>query len=710
VEAPGARAGRLADRLQSLLEAQDMAGLGAFVAELEAGLEPPRTPARLAQVIGVGAAAGLGALRALADRRHFRAARRLRDGVVEEVAAAATAVLLVIEYVSDDDVVWLQRTLAARGRRSIVDGIRGCPLGLLHARSFETMTLLDVKQRAARATPAPRSRSLFIDCYLDRQPVEAAADVVVIPYREVSREYVAAHPGVDLLAVTAHGMSDLVHLNDDYLCGKSAYLGSDALSSGRLPSCMEDGGRCFFKPSGKALLARELSAAHVLVNSCGSLRFQVSDFDPLFNLGYAVLESRALSFLGTIRFKDGHGSEGLLYHHLLKHGFSLGEAACLVNLALFSRQLEAAPDVFFLVGDPDDTLADPEPRPPVQPLVEGINAIRLDGGFGIGRISSPELVRAFSRAELLIETGGPAPVQAAIAPATEADCLYVFLVSYEDLDQEVTLRVHRLAALASRLRLARRLIDENLGYSSGLTALYPERVRHGGKKNLDNRLINLAHLYKAAFTEPEAVSKLLSSWGKLEQEMDSTDAMIADWLLHRISSTFFRFGDQYQDIFLLEPGGERGTCEICGEEAAIRSLHHVLLYSMRRLQRICPRCGVIEDRPEGALSASIAFPPGMEKAARAPARLLIRNDSEDEYRGACLLAVRNGSQLQIRSTPAVQRIEAPAGQTVEASFNVELPGAIPIHRYTLQAAFISSTRVFLAARPFLVEAGPAGQG
>ena len=139
---PSAGVAALGRELIELLDRGDMDGVTAFCARLRerwhlAGCERP------AYVVGVGRSSGLGALRALADRRHFLAVAGCRDARVARLAELATSLYVVADPVADEDVGFLQQAAARRPQHRVLEGVLACPFGLLNTRTFEATTLVD---------------------------------------------------------------------------------------------------------------------------------------------------------------------------------------------------------------------------------------------------------------------------------------------------------------------------------------------------------------------------------------------------------------------------------------------------------------------------------------------------------------------------------------------------------------------------------------
>ena len=726
----GQRVAGLAAGLAALARDCDLAR----VPMLERGLRA-RRPAECrsgAWVVGVGAGAALGLARAVADGRAFLAVEDLDDERLTALGARARSVHVVAERLPLGNLAMLGRRLAALATHELLPGVPGCPVGYLTGRDAAAMTVLDAKQRLAGcsrpgrpapgapgsgvpvpgASRAPAGMDVVVDSTLSSGPgtpagsTGVAADLALVPYREVSGDTIRRHDAIRLLAITSHGMSDLIHLNDDYICGRSRYLELGSPPADRLPSCtMADGAYCFFKRDGTPVPAHALPAEHVFVNSCGSLRFGETDFDPLFAVWFSALDGRPRSFVGSTRWKDGHGLEGHLYRCLLRAGFPLGAAVALLNRALPAHQLESGGDVYALLGDPEDRLVEPHPAGPVPELGPGRNRARLDGGWARLTLGSPELARAAADQMLAVDAPAEAKLVATTLPARPGAAAQVLLHGPGHTTGGVEVRVRDLTEEHRRAQDAARAIQESLDPVLGMQGLYPDKIRQGGRKNLEGRLVHIARLWKARFTEPTVVPRLLKSLRSLDAELDQADAEIARWLHERIRTTSYRFSEHYQETFLLCDGPPVGRCYICGDELTHRLLRHVLRPEVSRSELICGRCGGIEDRPEDSLALEVHLAEIHRRGTRADVVVRLRNTSATAREGYCVAAVRRSGELGIEQTEPVRRVRVGPAEVAELPFPLLLGDAVPVHQYDLQAAFVSMTRIHLGRRSFWVSAG-----
>ena len=692
---PGAHAGELA-RLHAGRDLGRVTGLLAALREL-AG---PRPDATGQWIVGAGGGVALGLARAAAQGRPFLAVETLADPRIAALAEHAQSLYIVTDRADPDAMARLVREAGSRATAEPLPGVRACPVGFLHGRDFEAMTLLDAKQRRPVTGSGP---DVLLDSTVSAAPADAGDDLVTVPYRQADRDTIGRLEHIRLLAISSHGMSDQVHLNGDYLCGRSPYADVAGPLDPRLPSCtMAGGGFCYFKPDGRPLPAHRVRAEHVFVNSCGSLSFEETDFNPLFAIWYAALDGRARSFVGTIRWKDGHGLEALLYRNLLRSGRSLGEAVCLLNRALPGNQLEGG-DVYFLLGDPADRLVERQPSRRSARLRRGRNVVDLSGGLACTTATSPELVSAIGQAGLQVRAEIE-DLQVSTIPAG-GGAVHVLLFTGRRVGLDlgsVAVDVGDFRHEHATMLAVSDALEQTLAPVLGMHGLYPDQVRQGGRKNLEGRLLQLSRLYKARFTDPAAAGRLVRTTRTLLRELDRTDEHIARWLQERIRTTSYRFSEHYQDNFLLAGTDVGPGCYQCGRATTRRELRHILRPGIRRTEFICPRCGSIADTPDPAVSLLIDLPETVVRGEKATVSVRLDNRSGHERRGYCLAAVRRSATAGIEQTDAVHALTVPAGAGESVGFDLVVADGAPVHQYDLQAAFVSTTRIYLGRRAFWI--------
>lgn len=653
-----------------------------------------------AAIVGVAAAARLGLLRAAADGRPFSAVERLS----EVRAGTARSLYVAVAGLGADEPATVQQRVDAEARSEILPGVAGCPVGYLTGRDEPMMTLLDAKQRVARSAGDQeygKAVDVLVDCTLGAPPAGLAEGLAAVPYRATSRETLSGHERIALLAVTSHGMSDLVHLNDDYICGASRYVDVSP-ASGPLPSCRMPGGSCFFKPAGQPVPAHRLAADHIFVNSCGSLRFDHGDFDPLFAIWYAALEGRARSYVGALRWKDGHGLEALLYRHLLRRGVRLGDAVALVNRALVGSQIEGD-GVYVLLGDPQERLTGlvdaPLSHPDRAQDRPAGSSVRMDDGWAHAMVDSPALVDAFARGELLVRPRTD-DLHTSLIRTDDRARLHLFVYGYQGLRGQVGVELEDVGPQLAQARSVAEALAGTLDPVLGMHGLYPDQVRQGRRKNLEARLLQISRLARQRYTEPGAAERLRRACRRLAQETDQVDAEIATWMHERIRSTSYRFSEHYQESFVLAEVDRYGTCHFCGRRLRERRLRHVLRPWVRRTELLCHVCGGIADTPEPRLLVRVQMQQRQRAGTGTRVTVELVNQTGAARQGYCLAAVRRSGQYRIAQPDPVQRVAVGADEVATVGFDFDWDPAMPDHQYDMQAAFVAQTRLYLGRREF----------
>lgn len=689
----------LAQSLHAAIEEMNMDKINNLYKDLKmrVGVENER---KGAWVVGVGESAGLALLRSVADGRPFFAVADEKALIHAVFSLEITSLYVVTDKLSDTTISSLMDHFSPIGEIDHPPSIV-----FLHARTFELMTWLDAKQRRynrktknadLKNTDLESRQHIIIDSFLTKMPRKKDPDLVLTTYENVHKGLINTVDKLGILSITSHGMCDLIHINRDYICGKSAYVHIESLANNRLPSCMEKEGRCFYKPDGEAVEAHEIMADHIFINSCGSLRLQESIFDPLFNISYTVLEGHARSFVGSIRWKDGHGLESLLYYRLLKAGYSLGQVVSLLNHALLANQFEMKPNAYVLLGDPDDRFVSKRTST-AEEIAEGKHTILLENGLKVLKVTDRKLIEAFDRAQLFIQLRNN-DIHVTMLPDADRRQLYIFFFSYTEEAMHIEMEVKNLQRIHEDLLEKYQLLDRSLNPSLGINRIYPNQVKQGRKKNLEQRFLSLSRQLKACFTGPERIGKLLSAYEKFLNEVDRIDAEIAYSLYDSIRKTSFRFSEHYQDSFLLVPDSSEEACYICQQKLTIRRLRHVLNPDIERVELICSSCGSIEDKPDTNINLKVDFDEEMLRGQSHVITLKVENNGTHDTEGYVLSAIRKSSEYGLTPDAPLRKVKIPAGRSEEITFDFPIRTDVPIHQYHLQVAYISKAQVYLGGR------------
>jgi hypothetical protein len=578
------------------------------------------------------------------------------------------------------------------------DGLRvGCPVGFLQAPPAGLERLL---HRLIEVPAGNRSKDVIIDATTSSTVVNPVDELCVLDYRKVSASTLRAVGPIRLLAVTGHGEGHLFYLGDDFICGRVRQPTGVPGGLGYLPSCMQQDAICVQKPRGVRLPAYELDADHLFVNACGTARFESGEFGPDFGLWNAAMEGRARSYVGSLRWKDGHGLEGLLYRHLLHVGVPLGQAVAIVNAVLPYHHLEREP-VLCLLGDPAERVverADDALDLKRTPSIGNGDQLAWEDGFAVARVSDPDLIAAWQEEALLVGGHGDGQPYFSVVPTSGKEPL---LLAYAASSDTKTVRMRLLddRPLRERLAQVRHVAATSLNSAIGIVGMYPDAVRQGGRLNVENRILNLARLRRRLKTDGRALGKLLQGHDKLEREVDALDSQTAEQLLRHICVAVYRYSEHYQDSFALTAVEPAGTCPDCGLRTVRRVQHSLVDSAVSRAETLCPLCGTLGDVPDDHVLLALEAPAAVYREQHFTPALSITNQATLPMTGYAVMGVRRAEQYGASGPEMPTRVQIQAGTTGVVSFDFSFAVTTAAHQYDLQSGFVSTGQIYMARRP-----------
>lgn len=250
-----------------------------------------------------------------------------------------------------------------------------------------------------------------------------------------------------------------------------------------------------FRPHGQALPAYEIEAQHIFMNSCGSAQFEQGDFGSDFSIWYAALEGCARSYVGTLRWKAGHGVEALLYRHLLNAGLPLGLAVAILNKALPGYRLEGGL-VYCLLGDPLDRVTSEEFSGSAQEIVSPDSGIAFRGGYARCVLKDGALISAWRAGRLLIHAREKVPIYFSGVPSLRDRAIHVLAASLAESHGDITVRTDDYRPIATRIGDVQATLSRYLSPGLGIAGMYPNTVRQGGGENIQSRILHINRLFQ----------------------------------------------------------------------------------------------------------------------------------------------------------------------------------------------------------------------
>jgi hypothetical protein len=656
-------------------------------------------------LVGVGAhGTHIARDRARLDGRQVLSVDSVHDPRIDDIARRADSIYLIAETLTHSDAVSVIERMAAADRsESASEYDVGCPLGFLHARTPAAMDELSARQLARASQAGPDHPDVIVDSTLDSPAPRSAHGLVTLPYRGIKAADIRKIGPMRIFAITAHGMSDHIYLDSDYICGKVKDPARVSGGLNFLPSCTEKPYDCMFRPHGQALPAYEIEAQHIFMNSCGSSQFEQGDFGPDFSIWYAALEGHARSYVGTLRWKAGHGIEALLYRHLLNAGLPLGLAVAILNRVLPGYRLEGGL-VYCLLGDPLDRVTSEEFSCPVQEINSPDGSIAFRGGYARCVLKDSALVSAWQAGRLLIHANEQVPIYFSGVPSLRDPAIQIFAVSQAECNGDITVRTNDYRPIATRIGDVQATLSRYLNPGLGIAGMYPNTVRQGGGENIQSRILHINRLFQRSVTDPLSVPRLLRSYQRLEREVSDMDRATAAEILRRIKKSVYSISDYYRETFELVRATSGRVCSRCQTPASQRVLRSLIDSSVERKELVCPLCGIIEDVPDERLSVRLDSDSPVVPGEEFKASLTITNHDATAADAYCVAGITRANEYCAEGPDSVSHVRVAPAESRIIEFPLKFHHDTRRHLYTIKCAVVVTGRIYVNRRPIGISA------
>ncbi len=650
-------------------------------------------------IVGIGTyGSDISRKRADRDGREVLSASSVHDPRIDDIARRAYSIFVISDTLMHADAVSLIGRLAAVDRSASGSEFDvGCPVGFLHARTRAAADEFNARQLSGPSQDQSRGTDVIVDSTLASVPSVPAPGLLILPYQEIKASDIRNAGGMRIFAVTAHGMSDHVYLDSDYICGRIPDPSRVPGGLNFLPSCMSEPYNCLFRPHGSKLPAYEIDAQHWFVNSCGSAQFEQGEFGADFSIWYSALEGHARSYVGTLRWKEGHGVEALLYRHLLNAGFPLGLAVAILNKVLQGLHLEQGP-VYCLLGDPLDRVTTVPPGQ-VQQINSPGSSIDLRNGYARCIITDSVLVSAWMAGKLLLHASGPTAVYFSGVPTLGQRAVHIFAASHAGQDGKTTVRAYDHRSAAARVADIRKTFSTCPTPDLGIAGMYPNSVRQGGAENVRNRILNITRLARRSATDPLSIPNLRRNYQRLERDVSELDKATAIELLGKIKKSVYSISDHYRDTFELVSVNADRKCPHCAAQALRRVLRSMIDSSVERMELICPLCGIISDVPDERLPVTLSSMSAVVPGQEFKTSLTIANNDGLTARGYCVASITRASEYCAQAPDSPAQVEIPPGETRVVDFPFMFKSGTRPHLYTVKSALVVTGRIYMCRRP-----------
>lgn len=576
-----------------------------------------------------------------------------------------------------------------------------CALGVLTARTPEAISR--AVARSLLLERAPRTTSLTVL----NEPVEHAEGddhslVCWDDFGEREARRIAEEPQ-DLVALTSHGDSIDLNLNDIVLCGRPTGYDDGKRRAGSLEhTCMAQD-HCPRTRGGEVsrLAADRLRCKVLFAETCSGIAVRDRLLPGALSVALSTLDGEACAYLSTIKVVRSTGAGALLVGALLDSGVSLGEATRILE-AFHHEASEDAPS-FLLLGDADARFS-PRALPrrisgrldaagtATAPEAAGFRGrwlqIDLHGDHAEALAREPDLLVHVSH---IAPEPRPSSVLNAIAVRNTLGApISVLLFSARPFAvDEITLHLKPGSSLRQKVadaiaRLDRRLyqLDAIRAHLAALTGHRATAARRKCAEDLGvvvaegQKLVNSGleafqaaqHRVTRVPSEPR-YSSLLST---LQGAVGALDAVVArelpSWDMPHYQVPLYS-----SILFAAGPEKERGACYRCGLPAFELTFHCYSRPELRRLLTHCPGCDVLFDRLDDELPVEIHGSEHVRRGTTSREEIVVVNDTDEPRTfGAAVCVEGRYAWFQGTFMPESQSFEVPPRATLKVPFEVTI--------------------------------------
>lgn len=551
----------------------------------------------------------IAAVYAKARRRAFRLAAsmdelcRLAAGNYQSVAVFAEPELL-----DDDRVNKLYSQFFASAAK---DPSLGTPaLGIFTGRDVAAVSWLAAKNMAQTAGDrCTDERTILVGT---RQPEYLRlADLghTNTAFASEDDSVIQALESSDWLAVSACAHGDLLcaTLADTLLCSREEFHTNRYAVEARdgLPRCYN--GSCYITATVPALTrfpVALLRARILVLNSCGGFVFSTLRYSPGVGLALAAIDGMQSHFIGSQTVKIAALEENIFFMALLKDGRSVGKAL-VTTWSLFSA-LRGDVIGLGLVGDPS-TRFFPVRTPKAQVIEVGDDSsgrVRFRARLAAGKIhkfvlrpgshSSTGILRGCLTSEVAHTAGRGAVIGGTIGPSRKGELTALsYLCDREKREatfgwSETKDNDHMRQYTMTLQKGIAELVNHNLNLS-------PFAADLDELKGLVHLLMKSLHMARIVMGRNAVLAKLMTM---TEKSVRRVQKRLCERMLDKCrlrNSLQVTQADRYTTDAFAAGCGSR--CSGCGRELSyIRKLPLEPGLSSR-ISEVCPRCGLIGDRP-----------------------------------------------------------------------------------------------------------------
>lgn len=441
----------------------------------------------------------------------------------------------------------------------------------------------------------------------------------------------------------------------------------------------------------------QFKTKYLFANTCCGLHIANGLFPSELTVGAGFLEGSVAAYISTFMLKDNSEHEALLFSRLAREeGMCIGEAVRIVNNLLLQNTSDFP--CYLLIGDPEGRFATAQTQA-VQGQIawDGDDHLEITAathGGCLVTICLPD--QPFHHQPYTLETvclnGVP----------TQDDLYYLY---HED-----RCFIYATKQIASGTIALRFTCMKEGSLAQKLYAIdrYPQRLeflnvlrvfdqKHKGvAEDMNNSIKALGSVYKSAgysLRQSEKYHKLIK---RLDHNFQHLQEALLETYLAKVDKGSWAFTETYSDDFLpLSRCLLAQPCSACGNPLLQKKVVHPAYRELIREITICPRCGIISDKPLSTFRLSLRGPESVSQGEVLTKQVTFTNTDEDVQLITCGLGVERTKlavyPFHVRKALHTQLVQP--GETIKIPFEIEIHEQCVAHSFYLKAFLLANFEV-----------------
>lgn len=446
--------------------------------------------------------------------------------------------------------------------------------------------------------------------------------------------------------------------------------------------------------------ADKFKTKYLFANTCSGIHFANGLYPIDYAVGLDFLNGAVAGYVSTFMVKDNSQHESLLFSRLVKlEGMTLGEAVRIVNNLLMQDTADFP--CYLLVGDPEATFVTAECADmagEVERSEDGL-VLRVESQGGILlslQLKKQHEIELFDNNQFRIQEvrfGGM---------AFKHDLRYLF---HED---KLLIYSTREMPEGSAEIILTRIPQGNFTDTFMAIDQYTRRLEHlnimslfehkfkGMAEEIGNLVKSIGPLYKPSLYSLKQSEKFDKLTIRLYSDFQRLQESLTGAYLAKVDKGSWAFSESYSGEMI---GVSRcfidQSCNNCGNQLMQKELVHPVYEDLKRSLSICPRCGIVNDKPRVGFNLHMEGAESIRQGETCLKVVTFQNTSGQVQLVTCGLGVERTKLALFPFTvdESVQTCLVPPGDTHTFRFQVSIHEACSAHSYYLKAFLLANFEI-----------------